>query len=399
METIYQDLLKKTSDIIKEHEKIAKLTGENFNVFKILGVESKEVKTHSAFIAELLNPEGSHNQNEIFLKLFIDQLGVKNFKYQNASVEVEKNIGYVSDDKEEGGYIDIIITNTEKQAIIIENKIYAGDQENQLKRYYTYGNKNFNNNFHLIYLTLDGASASEFSTKDLKEGDYIKISYSKDILSWLENCKKEAVNHPILRETIAQYINLVKYLTGQTMEEKEKKEIIELIKSNKDFLLALQKLTENDIMQKATLKSIIEKIKTRIEEKYNPYRIEIDDQSGFGVKDTGFWIYKDGWKYCFYFYFVEDFEKINYGIDYVKHELRKNATEKDLKAAQEKFKKVLGYSQYDKNYEWIWCNSFDEYTKTSWYDLTTDKGTEIFISKIEELIKKLEKENIDELMK
>ena len=44
---------------IQEQDKLAAATGENFNVFKILGVEAYEVGTHSAFLSELLSPQGT----------------------------------------------------------------------------------------------------------------------------------------------------------------------------------------------------------------------------------------------------------------------------------------------------------------------------------------------------
>ena len=47
----------------------------------------------------------------------------------NASVEVEKYIGRQTDS--EGGRIDIYFTDG-KHSIIIENKIYAGDQHHQM---------------------------------------------------------------------------------------------------------------------------------------------------------------------------------------------------------------------------------------------------------------------------
>jgi len=43
-------LLDKVMAIIKRYQKIAELSGENFNVFKILRLSSSEVRTHSAFI-------------------------------------------------------------------------------------------------------------------------------------------------------------------------------------------------------------------------------------------------------------------------------------------------------------------------------------------------------------
>ena len=48
-----------------KYDERAEVTGENFNVFSILDRESDEVKTHSAIIAELLNPRGSHSQRTL----------------------------------------------------------------------------------------------------------------------------------------------------------------------------------------------------------------------------------------------------------------------------------------------------------------------------------------------
>lgn len=54
-----------------KYDELAAVTGEQFNVFSILGVEADEVRTHSAFLADLLNPQGSHRQGAAFQKLFL----------------------------------------------------------------------------------------------------------------------------------------------------------------------------------------------------------------------------------------------------------------------------------------------------------------------------------------
>lgn len=43
-------------------------------MFDILDRRTDEVKTHSAMLAELLNPTGSHNMGEKFLLLFLKML-------------------------------------------------------------------------------------------------------------------------------------------------------------------------------------------------------------------------------------------------------------------------------------------------------------------------------------
>lgn len=68
------ELLRQVSDIRKKHELIAEMTGERFNVFSILGLQTREVRTHSAFLRELLDPKGSHGLKDAFLKAFVQIL-------------------------------------------------------------------------------------------------------------------------------------------------------------------------------------------------------------------------------------------------------------------------------------------------------------------------------------
>ena len=69
-----KQLLSQVNTINEAYKIVKQNTGEDFNIFGILGMERKEVKTHSKFLAELLNPKGSHLQGDMFLKLFIEYL-------------------------------------------------------------------------------------------------------------------------------------------------------------------------------------------------------------------------------------------------------------------------------------------------------------------------------------
>jgi len=234
----FKNLLSQVSEISKKYAEIAEITGANYNIFNVLDVATKEVRTHSAFIADLLNPKGLHGKGDVFLKLFVDTINNKlpqekqsRLILKDSCVTVEESIGKISGD--EGGRIDIVIKDNENSQIVIENKIYAGDQYKQLVRYH-----NKYPNAILLYLTLFEKEASEESTKKedkttLIEGvDYFNITYKKDIKEWLTECHKETANHPLLRETLTQYINLIKQLTGQTMNDEMNKNIRKIVISN-----------------------------------------------------------------------------------------------------------------------------------------------------------------------
>lgn len=223
---------------IKEQRKEKFERGENYNIFNDLGFMSDEVHLHSMFLANLLNPKGSHGQRGKFLEAFLKMLQ-KSFSaisadnleldITDASVEVEKYIGRQTDS--EGGRIDIYLSDG-KHSIIIENKIYAGDQHHQMLRYWNYGMSQKGNDteksFVLIYLTLDGCSPSKESLgEDLKENDIVCLSYKNDIRGWLDRCVELASRTPLVRETINQYISTIDILTNNVMEDN--KELLDIL--------------------------------------------------------------------------------------------------------------------------------------------------------------------------
>lgn len=57
-----------------KYKAIAEEAGDNYNLFKVIGLTSEEVRIHSAFLANLLNPQAEHGQKSKFLKLFCEQL-------------------------------------------------------------------------------------------------------------------------------------------------------------------------------------------------------------------------------------------------------------------------------------------------------------------------------------
>ncbi|AFC26132.1 hypothetical protein SGRA_3407 [Saprospira grandis str. Lewin] len=247
--------------------------GENFNIFETLKLHKKEVRLHSSILAEFLNPSGTHGQEDKFLRLFLEQESIQNFDSKSAIVEVEKFAGFLNDDKTEGGRIDIVITDADNKRIIIENKIYAEDQKNQLLRYH-----NFDPTARLYYLNLFGEDPTD---RSLDSENYKIISYKHDIILWLESCRKEAVALPIIRETIAQYINLLKRLTNQTSITTMKDDIKELIIKNPEYAEAID-------LSYHTLQTLIKEsetsFKTRFTEQFNRKNNKYQLKNGCHIK-------------------------------------------------------------------------------------------------------------------
>lgn len=257
------NLLNQVSIIGKKNTEILDATGGRFNMFRICGVNHYE-NTHSAILTEFLNPKGTHGLKSKLLECFIKTLGenftINGFNCENARIYTEYSTSE--------GRIDILIKDEKrKKAIIIENKIYANDQLDQLKRYDRYAEKTYQKeNYQILYLTLDGKEATEQSGEGVS---YLTISYEENIINWLEKCVAIASRFPIVRETIIQYINHLKELKHQDMNNKNKEEITEVL-SKIENLKAAKIIYQNYL---ATFDSIIKK-------HFNPKMEEFAKQEG-----------------------------------------------------------------------------------------------------------------------
>lgn len=292
MENEQIKLLEHLQGVIKFESERKKITAEDFNIFNILGISHLEVSTHSRFISNLLDPCGSHYQGNIFLELFMRKIGIEDFNYADASIEVEKS-------ENKYGRFDIFITDDKNWTIIIENKIHAELQEEQLGRYIEYLKETSKTkNKKLLYLTL----ANEFDNDShcnedyspgigisQREKDFLKsqgvntvediklykhITYSNDILDWLIDAQKEAISLPRIREVIEQYIQIIRELTNKP-EGMAMNEIRDYIKKDKEHYNALTECYEAYNNVRADLiKKVFEDIKVMIKNKYPMAKIE-----------------------------------------------------------------------------------------------------------------------------
>lgn len=265
-------LLKKVGSVIERSEELSALKGENFNVFQIFDMERDENKMHSRFIETLLNPKGSHNRGNVFLKLFLASINQTDYfeNIESVNTKVEYTIGRVDNSKGDdstGGRIDINIWDNKKN-ISIENKIYASDQYKQIIRYNNY-NKNNNKVYYLTLYKKNPSNDSRGSlTSDIEEPnepDFYCISYKETIINWLEKCQKEASDFPIIRESIKQYIITIKRLTGQLTNQVMNKEIIKLIKDQ--YEEAREIVNNIDEAKKLITKEFLEDLEIKIKDK------------------------------------------------------------------------------------------------------------------------------------
>lgn len=254
--------------------------GESFNIFKACGVNHYEV-THSSIIAEFLNPKGSHGQGTLFVEAFIEKLKLQDFDFSLNDIVVSTE--YVIPN----GRFDIIIYNGNKQAIIIENKIYAQDQWMQLKKYDDYAKDKYSNGYRIVYLTLDGRDSADDASQKI---GYIPISYQSDIIDWLTRCKHLSIDKPLIRETLNQYIRHIQELTSTIeMEAQNKTEILDLLLKN--HTATIQIMNMQNALEQFIIETKIIPVLERIADKYN-LKFEINVNTFMAKKaNNGFQMY------------------------------------------------------------------------------------------------------------
>lgn len=186
----------------------------DFNIFSQLLNPYDEVNLHSKLIYSILNDCKFKKDFMLnFLKttgiISADDIGPDDLKILDA--EREKAFS--------NGRIDLFFSckvKDKKYVIIIENKIFAGDQYEQMDRYIEFANEYPADVKKVFYLTLTGSAPSEDSASNLDQVNL--ISYDNEILTWIENCIKISAREPALREVLIQYADLLEKITGKDVD-------------------------------------------------------------------------------------------------------------------------------------------------------------------------------------
>ena len=179
-------------------------TAERYNVFEALVLDEP---AHSRFIANLLDPRKHHDQGDIFLISFLKCLGL-NFcrsSTQDAEVSPEFNLDPHS-------RIDIHIRLANGQIILIENKIGAPEDTDQIAKYQDWlqcQDSSPNSPHHLVFLTPEGRGPSSARRPE----DVICLSYSH-LSDWIESSSQFSPER--LRLVLEQYAKICRQVGGST---------------------------------------------------------------------------------------------------------------------------------------------------------------------------------------
>ena len=316
--------------LLRDHKLLYNSRNENnrtrashYNLFNILSI--KEEKKHTSFLRNLLDPQGTHGQSDLFLSSFIEKF-VPKYKKDSFNladkndycIKEEKQIciigKFVPESKKDSfnladkndycikeekrilnGILDIYISSIDLEkpfTIIIENKWGAQDQKGQLQKYYEYiKSRKLNDSQGIIfYLTLHGddpggeSSCFKKSIPELqKENVLCKLSYENDIKDWLSDLIK-TIASPKVRCSVEQYIEKINIdnVRGVAMMSPYEEKMFDCLTREDNFLLATDIVRIFPDLRKNLIKQFWEEImKKKLNEKIkNKWEIKIRGNIG-----------------------------------------------------------------------------------------------------------------------
>ena len=152
-----------------------------FNIFHFLKVQRSE-QFHSDFIAHLLDPRASHGQGHLFLQTFFKTVERTRPAFRVPDVAtLAHGIWLIQREVVASeGILDIVLRNPSLKALyVIENKVDAGEQPDQLTRYAAYlaRQEKIYPFQGLLFLTLNGRS-SETGSEYALSFDFLQPGHS-----------------------------------------------------------------------------------------------------------------------------------------------------------------------------------------------------------------------------
>lgn len=177
------------------------INSPNLNIFDGFNIGKDELK-HCSLLAWFFNPSGNHGQGELFLECFLRKFEVKEILQYTGG-------GYFTvsteDNYSEQGRVDISIYN-KNFWLIIEAKIMAYEQDDQVERYNEILNK------RSMVLGIPRSSCKLFFlTTDGRKPDSGKVDFNiswKDIAEVLQDFANNCKNEYVLL-TAKQYSNFI----------------------------------------------------------------------------------------------------------------------------------------------------------------------------------------------
>ncbi|WP_395172602.1 PD-(D/E)XK nuclease family protein [Roseibium alexandrii] len=202
-----------------------------FNFFTATGMHTQETK-HSKTLHFFLSPDENHGLGDSFLRRFLEKI----FEECKIPDDLSKTSVETEVFTNKGRRIDLVIRHSEF-CIVLENKIWASESEDQLKDYREYGCANSNDETSLkcVFLTPEGDPPE----KEEDQNTWTSLSYTdiRDMLGELQARTKSQPPEP-LEYFITHYRDYIQeHILKNSPETDLAREIYKNNKKTIDFII------------------------------------------------------------------------------------------------------------------------------------------------------------------
>lgn len=196
-----EDLVVDNADL----ERLESLLGQ-FNIFEAVGMVRQELR-HSDFLGFLLDPRQPHGLGDAFLRKFLQRALVATRGTPLPVSLIDLDVWGLDDVLvlREWNNIDLLLLSEENRlAVVIENKIGSGEHSGQLERYRCVTSQHYDGWALLaLYLTPEGASPSETS--------YLPVGYRQvaDLAEELAGARASVLGPDVLA-LLRHYVQMLR---------------------------------------------------------------------------------------------------------------------------------------------------------------------------------------------
>ena len=286
-----------------------------FNVFDYLRTDELGL---SRVIADLLDSRAGHGQGTLFLRALLD--GLNQFRPW-PDLDARRSSAVVEHRIPSGRKIDVVVrfvaSDQETWCLAIENKPYAGDQENQVRDYLEYFEEKFGERFLLLYLSPTGEGPSEWSVgpkelderwkgrfgivpyragEDERSDEFDAFRFPFSLTDWLAECRRRCEVDRLrwfLRD--AEVYCRRNFGDRSMTTDSEARTVREFVLSSPDSLNVARAVFESwPGIRDEVYKRFLKHLKRRIEDKMKESAAEIRFDYGCGTA-VWLWLYRDCW--------------------------------------------------------------------------------------------------------
>lgn len=310
-------------------------------------ISTKEL-LHSEIIAELLRPDGKHGCSDLFLREFMNRIGIEDPQHQDFSKVEVKTESYTA----AGRRIDILIV-WGNNAVIIENKLNnAADQPDQLKDYLKDTKNKGKTVQKIVYIPLYAGKKSPENVPD------VVYLCPQHLSKWLEACARKSQE---ALHVVSPYIQLLNYMNQSNRNYMKAQELYELLAQDPKLMDAALNIAEtinNGEWKNFLRQQLLNKVTTRLNAQ--------DFWHEFQTKTSELWLWLGSDKEHKYWVSVDVCDKYYLYLYYYDEQTKPEG------------ENIIGSGQSGQYYYYLLSDT---------YRIGNEADTEALVSKVVELLK------------